>query len=167
LLLLLSLWQKSFLLFHIFCHFKRLDLKTLIWHSSLSAHHLTKATALWLKKFRERLNTHTHTHTHTLTGSISPTLYEQLLQTKIPKAQKDTDEVTVFFLLKGSLGIKAARKHVGEIDSGRKFHQPYMRAFFVRIFQQSQNVTRKTTFVQKIRTYNVDEIEIWSLKIFL
>jgi len=34
---------------------------------------------------------------------------------------------------------------------------------FVQIFQQSQKVTRKTTFVQKIRTYNVDEIDTWFL----
>jgi uncharacterized membrane protein len=40
-----------------------------------------------------------------------------------------------------------------------QFHQRYTRVFFVQIFQQSQNVTRKTTFVQKIRTYNVDVID--------
>ncbi len=43
-----------------------------------------------------------------------------------------------------------------------QFHQPCTRAFFGRIFQQSQNVTRKTTFVQKICTYNVDEIDTWN-----
>jgi len=36
-----------------------------------------------------------------------------------------------------------------------------MRAFFVQIFQQSQNETRKMTFVRKIRTYNVDEIDTY------
>jgi hypothetical protein len=40
-----------------------------------------------------------------------------------------------------------------------QFHQRYTRAFFVRIFQQCQNVTRKMTFVRKIRTYSVDEID--------
>jgi len=40
-----------------------------------------------------------------------------------------------------------------------QFHQRYTRAFFVRIFQQSQNVTRKTRFVQKIVRKNVDEID--------
>jgi len=40
-----------------------------------------------------------------------------------------------------------------------QFHQRYTRAFFVQIFQQSQNITRKMTFVQKIRTYNVDGID--------
>jgi hypothetical protein len=44
-------------------------------------------------------------------------------------------------------------------DSSSQFHQRYMRAFFVRIFQQSQIVTRKTTFVRNICTYNVDEID--------
>jgi hypothetical protein len=39
--------------------------------------------------------------------------------------------------------------------------------FFVRIFQQSQNVTRKTTLVQNIRTYNVDEIDTRSAVIFM
>jgi len=29
-------------------------------------------------------------------GLISPTLYEQLLQTKIPKVQKDNDDLTAF-----------------------------------------------------------------------
>ncbi len=43
-----------------------------------------------------------------------------------------------------------------------QFHQRYTRAFFVQIFQQSQNVTRKTTFIRNICTYNVDEIDTWS-----
>jgi len=40
-----------------------------------------------------------------------------------------------------------------------QFHQRYTRTFFLQIFQQSQNVTSKTTFVPKICTYNVDEID--------
>ncbi len=40
-----------------------------------------------------------------------------------------------------------------------QFHQQYRRAFFEQIFQQSQNVTRKMTFVGKNRMYNVDEID--------
>ena len=43
----------------------------------------------------------------------------------------------------------------------RQFHQRYTRAFFVQIFQQSQKITRKTMFVRKICTYNVDEIDTW------
>jgi len=34
-----------------------------------------------------------------------------------------------------------------------------MHEFFVRKFVQSQNVTRKKTFVQKMCTFNVDEID--------
>jgi len=52
------------------------------------------------------------------------------------------------------------RRILKEIYS--QFHQRYTRAFFVRIFQQSQNVTRKMTFVQNIRTYNVDEIDTYT-----
>jgi len=42
--------------------------------------------------------------------------YEQDLCMQIPKAQKDTDNLTVFFVLLGSAHVKAARKHVGEIN---------------------------------------------------
>jgi len=35
---------------------------------------------------------------------------------KIPKAQKDIDDLTVFLRFFGSACIKAAYKHVGEID---------------------------------------------------
>jgi len=48
-------------------------------------------------------------------GSISPTFYEQLLRKQIPKAQKDS-QVKQLFALSGSAGVKAARKHVDEID---------------------------------------------------
>jgi len=43
-------------------------------------------------------------------GSNSPTFYEQLLHTQIPKSTKKTDGLTVFFALLGSSLIKAARK---------------------------------------------------------
>ncbi len=42
--------------------------------------------------------------------AISSTFYEQLLRTQIPKAQKDTDELTVFFMLSGSARTKTACK---------------------------------------------------------
>ena len=48
-------------------------------------------------------------------GSISPTFYEQLLRKQIPKAQKD-GHVKHLFALLGSAYIKAAYKHVDEID---------------------------------------------------
>jgi hypothetical protein len=47
---------------------------------------------------------------------MSPISYEQLLCAKIPKVQKDIDELTVFFKLLGSGLIKSGHKHVGEID---------------------------------------------------
>jgi hypothetical protein len=43
-------------------------------------------------------------------GSISPTFYELLLRAQLPKAQKDTDDLTVFFALLGSVHKKAAHK---------------------------------------------------------
>jgi len=44
-------------------------------------------------------------------GSISPTFYELLLRApQFPKAQKDTDDLTVFFALLGSVHKKAAHK---------------------------------------------------------
>jgi len=39
----------------------------------------------------------------------------QLLLMQIPKAQKDIDDLTDFTIL-GSAHLKAASKHVGEID---------------------------------------------------
>jgi len=48
-------------------------------------------------------------------GSISSTFCEQLLREIIPKAQKDTEDLTLFALL-GSERIKSDHKHVGEID---------------------------------------------------
>jgi len=43
-------------------------------------------------------------------GSISPTFYEQLLRVQIPKTQKDTDDLTVFFSLLGSALVRTAHK---------------------------------------------------------
>jgi len=45
-----------------------------------------------------------------VSGSISSTFYVQLLRPQIPKAQKDTDDLTVFFTLSGSTSVKAACK---------------------------------------------------------
>ena len=49
-------------------------------------------------------------------GSISPAFYEQLLCVQIPKAQKDSQLKQLFALL-GSAGIKAAHKHVDDINT--------------------------------------------------
>jgi len=43
-------------------------------------------------------------------GSISPTFYSQLLSAQIPKAQKDTDDLTVILVLLKYMRLKAARK---------------------------------------------------------
>jgi len=47
---------------------------------------------------------------------------------QISKAQKDIDDLTVFFALLGSANIKASKKHVGEIDP-RGSLNPGKRAF--------------------------------------
>ena len=47
--------------------------------------------------------------------SISPTSYEQLLCTQIPKAKKDS-QVKLLFELLGSACVKAERKYIDEID---------------------------------------------------
>ncbi len=44
--------------------------------------------------------------------------------------------------------------------SRAQFHQRFF-AFFVRKFYQIKIVTRKKTFVRKIRTFNVGEIDSW------
>jgi len=48
--------------------------------------------------------------------SISPTFYKQLLRVKIPKVQKDANDLTGFFALLGSALVKGVCKCVGEID---------------------------------------------------
>jgi len=47
------------------------------------------------------------------------------------------------------------------IGSWSQFHQSFKRAFFIQKFVQSQNVTRKKTFVWKRREKNIDEIDSW------
>ena len=42
-------------------------------------------------------------------------VFEQLLQVQIPKAQKNS-QVKQLFALTGSAGVKAAHRHVGEIE---------------------------------------------------
>jgi len=51
-----------------------------------------------------------------LLGSISPTFYEQLLRTQIPKAQKDTADLPIFLGFWGQQAKKAGRKHVAETN---------------------------------------------------
>jgi len=53
--------------------------------------------------------------------------------------------------------------NVDENDGSCQFHQRFTRKFFIRIIRQSQNVTRKSCqkrlSYEKIRAYNVDEID--------
>jgi len=49
-------------------------------------------------------------------GANSPMFYEQLLHPDIPKAQKGTSDLTVFFLLLVFLRVKAAHKGFGYFD---------------------------------------------------
>ena len=49
------------------------------------------------------------------TSSFLPTFCKLLLRMQIPKAQKDI-QVKQLFVLLGSAGMKAACKHVDEID---------------------------------------------------
>ena len=56
-------------------------------------------------------------------GSISPTFQEQLPVSADPKSAKKTVKSSSFFVLLGSARVKAAHKHIDEIDPcwGRKF----------------------------------------------
>jgi len=51
--------------------------------------------------------------------SILPTFYSKLLRKQIPKAQKNTDNLTVFFVLLGYSFIKAERKTLMKLTPGR------------------------------------------------
>ena len=53
--------------------------------------------------------------------SVSSTFYEQLLCTKIPKAQKKTDSLSVSFVLLGSVHIKAASKMLVKLNLSFSF----------------------------------------------
>jgi len=50
--------------------------------------------------------------------------YEQLMQVKIPKAQKDTEDLTVFFCFWEQLK-KNCSQNVVEIDNKGQFHQHF------------------------------------------
>jgi len=54
-------------------------------------------------------------------GSISPMFYEQLLRTQIPKVQKKTDNLPVFFALSGSVWVKAAFRTSMKLTTGLNF----------------------------------------------
>jgi len=79
--------------------FKDLNAKTALKYDKLSlksAHRLNASEICTLGNsfyIRERVK---GLGTSVFLGSISPTVYRQILCTQIPKAQKDTDDLTVF-----------------------------------------------------------------------
>jgi len=64
--------------------------------------------------------------------SISPRFYDQLLHTQIPKAQIDTDDLTVFLHFKNL--CTSCAQNVGEINTKSQFHQCSMSTFSARRF---------------------------------
>ena len=83
-------------------------------------------------------------------GSILPTFYLQLLHTQIPKAQKDS-QLKYHFPLLGSAGVKAACKHVDEIDPrAAVFYQHFTSSFCASFKLFSQNfISQKCAKVQQ------------------
>ena len=65
-------------------------------------------------------------------GSISPSFNEQLLRTKIPKAQKDS-QIKQLFALLGPACVQAAPKHVDEIDPSCSTCEQKCRRFRARV----------------------------------
>ena len=56
----------------------------------------------------------------TFKGSISPSFYKQLLHSQIPRAQKKDSQDDQLFALSGPVHVKAAHRHVDEIDPRSK-----------------------------------------------
>jgi len=66
--------------------------------------------------------------------SISPTINEQLLHLQITKAQKDTDDVSVFFAYLGSVGLRAARQMIIKLTQGVNFTNNLLPVFLEERF---------------------------------
>ncbi len=62
-------------------------------------------------------------------GSISSMFYKQLLCTLIPKVQKKTDNLPVFFALSGSIQVKAAFRTSMPLTPGLNFINILQTAF--------------------------------------
>ncbi len=71
--------------------------------------------------------------------SISPTFYMQLLLVQIPKSQKKTDNLTVFFVLSGSVCVKALQS-VDEIDTW-SLNIAYKMVKYIRLILPRLNLT--------------------------
>ena len=78
----------------------------------------TKSNLSSTAKVIEWMSTHDITANTNVVNQVSilPTDYVQLLRGQIPKAKKDRVKSSSFFALLGSVCIKAACKHVDEID---------------------------------------------------
>ncbi len=97
--------------------------------------------------------------------SISPMFYKQYLGSQTPKVQKDTDDLTVFALL-DSARDKAFHRMLVKLTSVVHFINIIWAVFALRFFRQKNSKPNcnlrkalKSTFVQKSRSHNVDEIE--------
>jgi len=58
----------------------------------------------------------------------------QLLRTKIPKAHKDIDDLTVFFALLGSAQVKASCKILMKSTTGVNFTNILQEPFCTKVF---------------------------------
>ena len=76
-----------------------------------------------------------------LHGSISPTFYQQLLHTQIPKARKKDSQLKQFFALLGSAGVKAAHKMLVKLTP------PHL-SFYVFSSQSNRSQQTKIPLVQ-------------------
>ncbi len=65
-------------------------------------------------------------------ASISPTFYVKLLPLQVPKAQNDTADMTVFFVLSVSASVKAAHRMLMKLT-------PALHIFSGEIFSEREN----------------------------
>jgi len=84
---------------------------------------------------------------------------EQLLLAQIPKAQKKTDKLPVFFTLLGSGQVIAALRTLMKLTPGVNFINVLHTNFSYQRRFGSLKSGFELTFVQKMRTKNVDEID--------
>ena len=92
-------------------------------------------TKRWKYLIRSIVTTHDGlTITIELQGSISPTFYEQLLCTQIPKAQKKTVKLSSFIALLGSARVRAARRTLVKLTPCLPSHSKNLCLHFLALF---------------------------------
>jgi len=79
-------------------------------------------------------------------GSISSTFYVQLLHPQIPKAYKDTDDLTVLFTLSGPAHAKAAHRMLVKLTPGVQSFE-YSDALFRVWMATSSNLYRSSSLL--------------------